>query len=336
MGADGGLQNAALLMNADFLLLSLLNGLSYGLLLFLLSAGLTLIFSLLGVLNFAHAGFYMLGAYVAYALAGAMGFWPALVVAPLVVGGLGALLERFLLRRVHRMGHVPELLLTFGVLYLIVEIVQLLWGRSSVALTLPDTLQGSVFSLGGAQFPRSRAFIMGVSVLVLAGLWLVLARTRIGLVIAAARTHPDMVQALGHNVPRVFMGVFAGGCGLAGLAGVLGGSVYVTEPGMAASVGSIVFVVVVVGGVGSLAGAFLASLSIGVMQTLAVGLDVSLASVLQALGMALTPQAAGEPVLVLTLAQLAPLLPYLLLVCMLLMRAQGLMGTGSSANKRMY
>lgn len=323
-------------MNADLLLLSLLNGLSYGLLLFLLSSGLTLIFSLLGVLNFAHAGFYMLGAYVAFTLSGVLGFWLALVLAPLAVGAMGALLERFVLRRVHRMGHVPELLLTFGVLYLIVEIVQLLWGRSALTVSLPVALQGPLLSLHGAQFPRSRAFVMVVSVLVLAGVWLMLARTRIGLVISAARTHPDMVQALGHNVPRVFTAVFGGGCALAGLAGVLGGSVYVTEPAMAASVGSIVFVVVVVGGVGSLVGAFWASLVIGVVQTLAVGLDVSLAGALAAIGFDLAPGAARGPLLGLTVAQLAPLLPYLVLVAMLLIRPQGLLGARSNATGQAY
>lgn len=281
-----------------FFTISLLNGLSYGLLLFMLSSGLTLIFSMMGVLNFAHASFYMLGAYFGYSVTEWLGFWPALVLAPLLVGGLGALFERFLLRRVHRFGHVAELLITFGMSYLILEGVQLVWGRSSVDYRVPEALDGPLLTLFDIQFPLYRAFIMGVALLMLAALWLLLTRSRIGLVIQAALTHPGMVEALGHNVPRVFMWVFGGGCALAGLAGVLGGNAFVTEPGMAAALGGIVFVVVVVGGIGSLGGAFLASLLIGLAQTFAVGLDVSV----------------------------APVLPYLLMVLVLIFRPRGLLG----------
>ena len=245
-------------MSLEFFTISLLNGVSYGLLLFMLSSGLTLIFSMMGVLNFAHTSFYMLGAYFAYTISGVVGFWPALVLAPLCVGVLGAAFERYSLRRVHKFGHVPELLVTFGLSYLILELVQLVWGRSTVPYGLPEQLQGPLFTLYGTQFPKSRSFIMLVAVLMLLAVWLLLTRTRIGLVIQAALKHPHMAEALGHNVPRVFMLVFGGGCALAGLAGVIGGNTYVTEPAMAASVGSIIFVVVVVGGMGSLTGAFLA------------------------------------------------------------------------------
>ena len=306
-------------MSFEFLAISLLNGISYGLLLFMLSSGLTLIFSMMGVLNFAHASFYMLGAYLGYSLSGTMGFWPALVAAPCIVGLLGATFERFVLRRVHAFGHVAELLVTFGLSYLVLEIVQLIWGRSVVPYGLPASLQGPLFSLYGMQFPKSRAFIMLVAVLMLVAVWLMLKRTRMGLVVQAALTHPQMVEALGHNVPRVFMLVFGAGCALAGLAGVIGGNTYVTEPGMAASLGSIIFVVVVVGGLGSLAGAFIASLLIGIVQTFAVGLDVSLAQLL-----GITDSASS--LLQLSISQIAPILPFLLLVLMLIVRPRGLMG----------
>ncbi len=302
----------------ELLLVSLLNGISYGLLLFMLSAGLTLIFSLMGVLNFAHASFYMLGAYLGYSISAHAGFGLALLLAPLLVGALGALFERYCLRRVHRFGHVPELLVTWGLSYLVLELVQLLWGRSTVPYTLPEWLQGPLFSLYGVQFPKSRAFIMLVALLMLAAVWWLLTRTRIGLVIQAALEHPDMVQALGHNVPRVFMLVFGGGCALAALAGVIGGNTYVTEPGMAAAVGSIIFVVVVVGGIGSLLGAFWASLLIGLLQTLAVSMDTPLAR--------WWPTLANGALERLTVAQLAPILPYVLLVLVLLLRPQGLLG----------
>ncbi len=314
-------------MNPEFFVISLLNGVSYGLLLFMLSSGLTLIFSMMGVLNFAHTSFYMLGAYFAFTISGVVGFWPALVLAPLAVFALGAAFERYALRRVHKFGHVPELLVTFGLSYLILEVVQLVWGRSTVPYGLPEQLQGPLFSLYGTQFPKSRSFVMLVALLMLVSVWLLLTRTRIGLVIQAALKYPEMVEALGHNVPRVFMLVFGGGAALAGLAGVIGGNTYVTEPAMAASVGSIIFVVVVVGGMGSLAGAFIASLLIGVVQTFAVALDYSLIHVFKAVGVAVTEQTFGYPLLKLTISQVAPILPYLFLVLILIFRPKGLLGT---------
>ncbi|WP_039788192.1 branched-chain amino acid ABC transporter permease [Herbaspirillum huttiense] len=310
----------------EFALITFLNGLGYGFLLFLLSSGLTLIYSMMGVPNFAHASFYMLGAYVAYALAGVLGFWWALLLAPLIVGVAGALVEHYGLRIVHRYGHVPELLFTFGLSYLVVELVQLVWGRSPVPYRIPPELDGTLFTLYSTAFPVYRGFMLLVSALMLLALWLLLRHTRIGLVIQAALTHPQMAEALGHNVPRVFMLVFGGGCALAALAGVIGGNAFVTEPGMAAAVGSIIFVVVVVGGLGSLAGAFITSLLIGMMQTFAVALDVSLAS----LGLQVPSGSALAPLARLTLAQVAPVLPYLLLVVMLIVRPKGLMGRRES------
>jgi branched-chain amino acid transport system permease protein len=311
----------------EFILITLLNGLSYGLLLFMLSSGLTLIFSMMGVLNFAHASFYMLGAYFAFAISAKMGFWPALVIAPLTVGVIGAVVERYGLRTVHKYGHIPELLFTFGLSYVLVELVQLIWGRAAVPYPIPSELDGSLFTLFGTTFPIYRGFMMLIAVLMLVSIFILLTRTRIGLVIQAALTHPDMVEALGHNVPRVFMLVFGGGCALAGLAGVIGGNAFVTEPGMAATVGSIIFVVVVVGGMGSLIGALLASLAIGLLQTFAVALDHSLMSLFNGLGAAITSEAIGYPILKLTISQIAPILPYLLLVLMLIFRPRGMMGT---------
>jgi branched-chain amino acid transport system permease protein len=340
----------------EFLTISLLNGLSYGLLLFMLSSGLTLILSMMGVLNFAHASFYMVGAYVAYSVSRLVGFWPGLLLGPLVAGALGALFERYSLRRVHKFGHVPELLITFGLSYVILELVQLIWGRTAVEFLPPEVLRGPAFTLinssldgmhwvwGAAPaaacqaadaavrvvcspFPATRGFMMLVALAMLVALWLLLTRTRIGLVIQSALTHPEMVEALGHNVPRVLMLVFGAGSALAGLAGVIGGSTFVTEPSMAATVGPVIFVVVVVGGMGSLAGAFLASLLIGIVQTFAVALDYSIGSVLLGLGVAVSPEWAGSTLLKLTLSQVAPILPYLFLVLILIFRPKGLLGT---------
>jgi branched-chain amino acid transport system permease protein len=311
----------------EFFTISLLNGISYGLLLFMLSSGLTLIFSMMGVLNFAHASFYMLGAYFAYTTTQFIGFWPALVAAPLLVALLGAAFEKYALRRVHKFGHVPELLITFGLSFIILEMVQLVWGTSSVDYRVPEALSGPLFTLYGTQFPMYRGFMMLVAVLMLIAIWLLLTRTRIGLVIQAALTHPETVEALGHNVPRVFMLVFGGGAALAGLAGVIGGNAFVTEPGMAATVGSVIFVVVVVGGMGSLAGAFVASLLIGVLQTFAVGIDYSLMGGLGNIGLNVTPETFGYALWKLKISQIAPILPYLFLVLILIFRPKGLLGT---------
>jgi len=168
---------------------------------------------------------------------------------------------------------------------------------------------------------------MLVALFMLLVLWLMLTRSRIGLVIQAALEHPDMVEALGHNVPRVFMLVFGAGAALAGLAGVIGGSTFVTEPAMAATVGSIIFVVVVVGGLGSLGGAFLASMLIGIVQTFAVAFDYSLITLAQQLGIELSDSLKSNSIVKLTLSQVAPILPYLFLVLVLILRPRGLMGT---------
>jgi branched-chain amino acid transport system permease protein len=154
-----------------------------------------------------------------------------------------------------------------------------------------------------------------------------LTRTRIGLVIQSALTHPEMVESLGHNVPRVFMLVFGAGAALAGLAGVIGGATFVTEPAMAGTVGSVIFVVVVVGGMGSLSGAFLASILIGVIQTFAIAIDYSVGSLIGNLGIALGSGAANHSLLKLTISQVAPILPYLFLVLILIFRPKGLLGT---------
>ncbi len=310
----------------EFILVTLLNGLSYGLLLFMLSSGLTLIYSMMGIINFAHASFYMLGAYIAYTISLYAGFWIALIAAPLLVGLLGALVEHYGLRRVHKYGHIPELLFTFGFAYIAVEVVQLLWGRSPVPYTIPAALDGALFTLYSTTFPLYRGFMLVVSLIMLLSVYGLIRHTKIGLIVQAALTHPAMAEALGHNVPRIFMLVFGGGCALAALAGVIGGNAFVTEPSMAASVGSIIFVVVIVGGLGSLAGAFIASLVIGLMQTFAVTLDYSFGFMLTSLGVPTTPDTPLYAVLRLTIAQVAPILPYVLLVMMLIIRPKGFMG----------
>lgn len=311
----------------ELVLFSLLNGLVFGMLLFMLSSGLTLIFGMMGVLNFSHAGFYMLGAYFAFTLTGYLGFWTSLAVAPVLVGVLGALVERHGLRRVHRFGHLAELIFTFGVAIVIEEVVQLAWGRTAKSYEVPALLEFPLFRLFKTSFPAYKAFMLLVSVAIFVFLFAILTRTRAGLIIQASLTHPGMVSMLGHNVPRVFMLVFGIGSALAGLAGVIAGPVLGTFPGMAQVLGSIVFVVVVIGGLGSITGAFVASLLIGVVQTFAVALDVSLNSTLAALGLHVDATGWLRDLWKVTVAQVAPIMPYLLLVLILIVRPTGLFGT---------
>jgi len=306
---------------------SLLNGVVYGLLLFMLSCGLTLIFSMMGVLNFAHASVFMLGAYFSYQIAHWVGFWPALAIAPLLCGLVGAAIERYGLARVHAKGHVAEILFTFGLAYVIEELVTMAWGRNAVANKVPASIDFPLFHVFGSSFPAYKGLMMAISVAMFVILYIALKRTRIGLVIRAALTHPQMVGALGHNVPGVFVLVFGVGSALAGLAGVIGGFMLLTQPTLAHAIGPIVFVVVVVGGLGSLPGAIIASMLIGVLQTFAVAVDYSLGDALRAVGFSVTRSTALHDLLSVKLSTAAPIVPYLLLVLMLIARPRGLMGT---------
>jgi branched-chain amino acid transport system permease protein len=293
----------------------------------MLASGLTLILSMMGVLNFAHASAYMLGAYFAFTISMHIGFWPALILAPILCGLVGAGIEMFGLRRVHKNGHIAELLFTFGLALIIEKVVQMTWGLIPVPYRIPEGLDFTLFKIYGTNFPAYRAFMLLISALMFGMIWLGLTRTRIGLVIQAALNHPEMVGALGHNVPRVFTLVFASGTALAGLAGVIGGNYQVTEPAMAFTMGPIVFVVVVFGGLGSLTGCFIASLLMGLIQTFAVVLDYSLADLLKQFGMTVTSATPFHEVLSVPLPRIGALLPYILLVLILVFKPRGLMGT---------
>ena len=310
-------------------LVNILDGLVTGLLLFMLCAGLTLIFSMMGVLNFAHASFYMLGAYFAWQISLYTGFWVGLVVAPIIVGVLGALIERYGLRRVHQYGHVPELIFTFGLALLIEEIVEFVWGKSQKAYRAPEVLDFTAFSIAGNGFPAYKVFMVFIALGIFLVLLYILTKTRVGQIIQAALSYPATVQNLGHNVPLIFMGVFGVGTAMAGVAGVIAGPVLGTFPGMAIVLGPIVFVVIVIGGLGSLWGALIASLLIGWMQTFAVAYNIRMADILTGLGFT-RPEDLSEAALrdlwTMTLPQIGPILPYLLMIVVLVLRPQGLLG----------
>jgi len=307
------------------LLVSLLNGVIYGLLLFMVSAGLTLIFGMMGVLNFAHASFYMLGAYFAYALQGSLGFWGALVASPILVGLVGVVVEKYFLRRVHHHGHAHELLLTFGLSFIIAELVKLFFGNFPVDYRIPASMDFALFRLGASNYPAYRILMGTVAVVMFVLVYLLLTRTRVGIVVRSAIYKPRMAEALGHNVPLVFMGVFGVGAALAGLAGAVAGAFYTTNPNMALELGVMVFVVVVVGGLGSMGGAMLASLLIGVMTSLSVGVDYSLADALAWVGAGDWAQGVGG-LLTLKLSSVAATIPFALMLLVLMVRPSGLMG----------
>jgi branched-chain amino acid transport system permease protein len=264
-----------------------LHGLAYASLLFLVSSGLTLVFGLMNVLNFAHATFYMLGAYFSYSIFRLTGqFWLSLLLCPLLLGILGALVERFLLRRVHRYGHLHELLLTFGVAYVITELVKFFWGNYALSISLDGFLTESVSFLS-IEYPIYRLFIIACAVIVGLLMYLVIYRTRVGIIVRAAVNDSQMVDALGINVQFVFMSVFAVGAALSGFAGVIAGPLLTTYPGMASDILIDAFVVIVVGGFGSLGGAMLSSIIIGELQSFGVLLFPSLALALVYLLMAI-------------------------------------------------
>jgi len=310
----------------ELIVISTLNGILFGMLLFLMASGLTLIFSMLGVLNFAHASFYMLGAFFGFQISRWFGFWPALLVAPLLAGAIGMAVERYGLRSVHRNGHVAELLFTFGLAFVIEEVVQIIWGKSPVDFRIPPSLDFPAFTIFSTNYPAYKMFMLLVSIAIFAGLLIVLKKTRIGLIVQAALTHPHMVAHLGHNVGRVFMLVFGVGTALAAVAGVIAGPALVTQSNMAGLLGPILFVVVVVGGLGSLPGAFVASLLIGLVQTFAVSMNGSLAGAFGPLSPAYASTWLSD-IWGVTIAQIAPIMPYLLLVLILIFRPMGLLGT---------
>lgn len=264
-----------------------IHGLAYGMILFLVASGLTLIFGMMGILNLAHAAFFMLSAYFCYQVLVMTGsFWLSLLIAPVAAGVIGVLLERFLLRRVHAFGHIGELILTVGVSLVILEGVKVFWGTESLPVSVPAYLEGLI-TIGGLEYPIYRLFIIGLSLFVLAILAIVLYKTRLGMVVRAAVSDADMVNALGINVPLLFMFVFGAGTWLAGVAGVAIAPILTVFPGLGDQVGLDAFMVVVVGGFGSLGGAFLVSIIFGLLSSYGVQFISSLAPVLMFIFMAI-------------------------------------------------
>jgi len=244
-----------------------LNGLVYGALLFLLSVGLTLIFGMLDVVNLAHGSFYMLGAYAGIAALALTGnFWIAAITAPLVVGLVGALVERGLLRRLYRRSPLDQVLLTFGLIYLFEDLVKWGWGGRIRSISPPEIFSGRI-TFGGLTIPSYRIFVIVFGLLVAILLWLVIEKTRLGAVIRAGVYDAEMTAGLGIDIGRVFTLVFAFGAALGGLSGVIAGPIQSAYPSMGVSILIPALIVVVVGGLGSLKGSFVGSLIIGQAET---------------------------------------------------------------------
>ena len=252
----------------DLLSLQVFTGLALGAIYVLMALGMSLLFGMLTVVNFAHGAFYMVGAYVAVALLGlGANFWVCLFFVPLLVGMLGLLVERVLIRPLYGRGIDYPLLLTFGLSYVMIEGVRILFGTQGLSFDTPDLLQGAT-DIGIGYFPTYRLFVIGVTALALLGLWLFLERTPYGLIIRAGARDPQIVRILGIDVGRVWLVVFGIGTGLAALAGLLAAPLQGASPEMGDSVLAIAFVVTVVGGMGSLLGAVLAGLLVGVVVSL--------------------------------------------------------------------
>ncbi|MBI3912663.1 MAG: branched-chain amino acid ABC transporter permease [Chloroflexi bacterium] len=249
-------------------LIQLLNGFVSGMLLFILAAGLSLIFGLMDVIALTHGAFYLLGGYIGLTMVRALdSFWLALLVAPLVVGLLGLVIENFFIRRLYgRARHLDQVLLTFGMALITIDLTRAQWGAYVESVSGPPQLAGQ-FRIFSVDFPIYRLALLAFGLLLALALWLIINRTRLGAIVRAGVSDAQMVSGLGINIQSVFAGVFAFGCALAGLAGVVGAPILSLYPGLDSEILILALVVVVVGGLGTLEGAFFGSLLIGLADT---------------------------------------------------------------------
>ncbi len=255
-------------MSFSLFIEQLLNGVQFGVMLFLISAGLTLVFGIMNLINLAHGALYMSGAFIAAAMIKYTGnFFVAVVVAVVATAGIGAVMERLILRRFYARDHLDQVLVTFGLILVFNDLVRLVWGVVPVQLRLPGPFSGSVQLMAEVQYPAFRLVILAVGLLVALGLYFVVVHTRIGMWIRAGASNRPMASALGVDVGLIFSLVFAAGAALAGLAGLMAGAISSVQVGMGEPVLILALVVTVIGGIGSIRGAFLAALIIGIVDT---------------------------------------------------------------------
>ncbi|WP_151447096.1 branched-chain amino acid ABC transporter permease [Lacisediminimonas profundi] len=265
---------------ANFLI-QLLNGVQYGLLLFMLAAGLTLIFGIMGVVNLAHGSFYMLGAYLAWSLSGLFGNFAVAILAGVGLSIVfGLLLERLLFRHFYQRDHLDQVLLTFGLIYIFEEMRSILWGDNVHGVAIPEALGASIALTETLSYPVYRLFISGVCIAMAIGLYLLISKTRLGMKIRAGAFNSDMTESLGVNIKLIHMTVFALGIGLATVAGMIAAPVSSVFPNMGSHVLIMCFVVVVIGGIGSVRGALIAAMLVGLVDTFGKVLLPSMAGML--------------------------------------------------------
>lgn len=255
----------------SFLLIAeqVLNGLQFGVMLFLMAAGLTLIFGVMGLINLAHGSLYMVGAFAAAAVAGATGSFLLALIAALAAAALaGAIVEMVVIRRLYAAPHLDQVLATFALILIFSEGTRFVFGSFPLFLDIPDALSGPVTLPGGIEYPLYRLSLIGAGLAVAAGLWFITARTRIGIQIRAGENDREMIAALGVDISKLYTLVFALGAGLAGLAGALVGAIQSVQVGMGEPVLILAFVVIVIGGIGSIKGAFIGALLVGLTDTL--------------------------------------------------------------------
>jgi branched-chain amino acid transport system permease protein len=278
-------------------LIQLLNAVQYGLLLFLLASGLTLIFGIMGVINLAHGSFYMVGAYLAYWFAKATGnLWLAIPIAVVIAFAIGFLLETTIIRRLYKRDHLYQVLLTFGLILIFEELRGIFFGNDVHGVAVPAILNFSIPLTETLSYPIYRLFVTGVCLAIAGVMYFVIQKTRIGMMIRAGNSNREMAASLGVNIPLLFALVFAIGMALAAFAGAIAAPITSVAPGMGNQILIICFVVVVIGGIGSINGAMIASLLIGLADTL---------------GKVIAPEFSGVAI-------------YLLMAVILLWRPQGL------------
>ena len=292
-----------------------LNGLQFGVMLFLMAAGLTLVFGIMDLLNLAHGSLYMVGAYLAATVFQATGsFLLGLVVALPGTALVGMAVEVLTLRTLYSRDHLDQVLVTFGLILFFNELTKIVWGPQALFLDVPDALSGTVEILPGAPYPAFRLAIIGVGIGVAAGLYFLITKTRLGMLIRASATHREIVGAMGINVGRLYTLVFGLGAMLAGLAGVMAGPIYAVEVGMGEDILILTFVVIVIGGIGSIRGALLGAVLVGLIDTLG---RAFLPTILKLFTDAATADGVG--------ASLASMLIYILMALVLAWKPRGLL-----------
>lgn len=264
-------------MTTQLLLVQALNGLQLGVLLFLVAAGLTLVFGVMDFINLAHGVQYMLGAYLGAALAAATGsFWWGLALALPAALAAGLLLEVLVFRHLYARDHLSQVLATFGVILFLNEAVKVVWGAAPLQVPIPPLLEGGIEIMPGLQYPIYRVAVLAAGIGTAVALWWLVERTRAGMLVRAGATNAPMVSALGVDIDRLFTLVFAFGAMLAGFAGCMAAPVFSVEPGMGDNLLILAFVVIVIGGIGSIRGAFIGALLVGLVDTLLRSFSVDL------------------------------------------------------------